>query len=61
MNASAHQTSLEIHTLFVKNAEVLNVNAKHHTNSLVEIAYWQAVKMAESVHQVLNAFQLLAV
>lgn len=60
MNVSVRQTSSEIHTSFVKNAKVPNVNVKHRTNSLVEIAYWLDAKMVENVHQELNAFLLLA-
>lgn len=61
MNASVRQTSLEIHTRSAKSAQVPNVNAKHHINSLVEIVYWPVVKTADNAHQELNVFRLLAV
>lgn len=60
MNVSVRQTFSETHTSFAKNVIVLNVNAKHHTNSSVEIVYWLDVKMVANVHQELNVFQLLA-
>lgn len=60
-NAFARQTFTEIHTYFVKNATVLNVNAKHHTNLLAEIVYWLDVKMVDNVRRELNALQLQAV
>lgn len=40
---------------------MLNVNAKHHTNSLEATAYWLDVKMVVNVRQELNVFQFLVV
>lgn len=58
MNVSVRRISSAIRTLFAKNAQALNVNARHHTNSLVEIVYWLDVKMAANAQQELNVSQL---
>lgn len=61
MNATVHQTSMEIHTYSVKNVIVLNVNARHHINLLVAIVYWLDAKMVDNVRPELNVSRLLVV
>lgn len=48
-----------IHISSVKNVTALNVNANHHINWLVEVAFFLDVKMGANVRLVLNAYQLL--
>lgn len=59
MNASVRQTISEIRMSFVKNAKVLNVNAKRHTNLLVEIVYWLDAITVANVQAALNVLRLL--